>query len=193
MLILSDVFNPKLFRTGEFLARALNADLIPPGSTVLDMGTGSGVGAIFAARWARCVVAIDINPAAVRCARINALLNCVEARVQVYEGDLFEPVRDESFDVVLFNPPFFHGTPHNDRERALWATGVEQRFASGLQAHLAREGHALVVLSSDGEHDAFLSTFRAHGWASDVVARQDLTSEILWAYRLRRKTNDHSV
>ena len=62
------------------------------------MGTGSGVGAVFAAQWARRVVAVDINPAAVRCARINALLNHVEDRVDVVEGDLFEPIGGQRFD-----------------------------------------------------------------------------------------------
>ena len=55
--------------------------LIPPGSIVLDMGTGSGVGAVFAARNAARVVAVDVNPEAVRCARINVLLHHIEDRV----------------------------------------------------------------------------------------------------------------
>ena len=39
MVILPKVFNPKLFRTGEFLARTLNEPLIPLQANVLDMGT----------------------------------------------------------------------------------------------------------------------------------------------------------
>ena len=77
-LILPQVFNPALFWTSEWLAQALNAHLIPAGSQVLDMGTGSGVGAIFAAQWTDRVTAVDINPAAVRCAQINVLLNELE-------------------------------------------------------------------------------------------------------------------
>ena len=73
------------------------------------MGTGSGVCAVFAARHAHRVVAVDINPGAVRCAALNALLNHVEARIEVRQGDLFAPVARERFDLVLFNPPFFVG------------------------------------------------------------------------------------
>lgn len=151
ILVLPQVFNPKLFRTGEFLAQSLNSDLIPSGSAVLDMGTGSGVGAVFAAQWAVRVVAVDVNPAAVRCARINSLLNEVEARIEVRQGDLFEPVQGETFDVVLFNPPFFRGVPRSDLERAFWSNDVMERFAAGLKDHLTPAGHALVVLSSDGD------------------------------------------
>ncbi|MFQ5343207.1 MAG: methyltransferase [Anaerolineae bacterium] len=182
ILVLPDVFNPKLFRTGEFLVETLDSRLIPPDSTVLDMGTGSGVGAVFAARWARRVVAVDINPEAVRCARINALLHQVEDRVEVRQGDLFEPACGEQFDAVLFNPPFFRGEPRNDLERALWANDVVERFAAGLRDHLTPEGHALVILSSDGDVAGFLAACQINNLAADVVAERNLVSETLMAY-----------
>src|SRR5579864_1956262 len=77
-LVLPSVFNPKVPRTGEFLASTLDSNTVQRDFRVLDMGTGSGVCAIFAARHAARVVAVDINPAAVRCANINVLLNRVE-------------------------------------------------------------------------------------------------------------------
>lgn len=183
ILVLPQVFNPTLFRTGEFLARSLNSDLIPSGSAVLDMGTGSGVGAVFAAQWAGRVVAVDVNPAAVRCAQINALLNEVEDRVDVHQGDLFEPVPGERFDVVLFNPPFFRGEPASDLERALWSNDVMERFAAGLHHHLSPGGYALVVLSSDGDVAGCLRAFEDNGLCGDVLAERDLVSETLLMYR----------
>src|SRR5579883_3351000 len=94
ILVLSDVFNPKLFWTGAFFAESLLADatLVPPGAAVLDMGTGSGVAAVFAARRARRVLGVDVNPRAVLSARINALMHGVDDRVEVRHGDLFGPV-----------------------------------------------------------------------------------------------------
>ena len=67
-LVTPSVFNPKTPRTGAFLAAQLDATQVAADAEVLDMGTGSGVCAIFAARHARRVVAVDINPAAVGCA-----------------------------------------------------------------------------------------------------------------------------
>ncbi|MCS7313273.1 MAG: methyltransferase [Acidobacteria bacterium] len=118
VVVLPGVFNPKLFQTGEFMIETLNERWIPAGSTVLDMGPGSGIGAVFAAQWARRVGALDISPAAVRCARIHVFLHGLEDRVEVCQGDLFEPVRGERFDVVLFNPPYLRGEPRDDLERA---------------------------------------------------------------------------
>src|SRR5882672_11784346 len=77
-VVTPSVFNPKVPRTGEFLASQIDSRLLQHDWEVLDMGTGSGVCAVFAAKHARHVVAVDINPAAVRCAGINALLNHVE-------------------------------------------------------------------------------------------------------------------
>ncbi|MDQ3504565.1 MAG: methyltransferase [Actinomycetota bacterium] len=71
----------------------------------LDMGTGSGVNAILAARSARSVVAVDLNPLAVSAARLNAERNGVSDRVEVRESDVFNNV-DGPFDLIVFDPPF---------------------------------------------------------------------------------------
>lgn len=185
LLVLPQVFNPRLLRTGELLARTLDSVTVPRGSTVLDMGTGSGVGAIIAARWAGRVLAVDINPQAVRCARINVLLNRLEGRVEVLQGDLFDPVRGQKFDVILFNPPYYVGEPRDDLDRAWRSTSVLDRFASGIPEQLAPGGHALVVLSTDGEKEGFLEAFRANGLRAETVKEFDLINEVVTVYRLR--------
>lgn len=189
IMVLPQVLNPKLFRTGEFLAQTLDGRLILPGATVLDMGTGSGIGAVAAAGWAGQVIAVDINPAAVRCARINVLLNQVEERVEVRQGDLFAPVQGRRFDVVLFNPPYLRGTPRTGLDQALWATDVVERFAAGLRDHLAPGGAALVLLSTIGDTAGFLETFQAHGFTIETAAERNLVNEVLTIYRLT--TADH--
>ena len=184
LLVLPEVFNPKLFRTGELLARALDTTMVPLGSTVLDMGTGSGAAAVVAAERARRVVAVDLNPHAVRCARINAILNGVDDRVEVRHGDLFAPVRDERFDLVLFNPPYFYGAPRDPLEHAFKATDVAERFAAGLPAHLTADGRALVLLSTDGVAHRFLDALAAQGLAVRPLTRRDLRSEIVTIYEV---------
>ena len=77
----------------------------PQVDRALDIGTGSGVHALFAAPHARHVVATDVNPRAVRFAAFNALLNGYE-NVEVREGSLYEPVEGETFDLIVSNPPY---------------------------------------------------------------------------------------
>jgi release factor glutamine methyltransferase len=183
-VVTPSVFNPKVPRTGEFLASQIDSRLVPRDCEVLDMGTGSGICAVFAARHARRVVAVDINAAAVRCAGINALLNDVEHKIDLRHGDLFAPVLEERFDLILFNPPFVQGPPRDDRDRAWRSNDVAERFAAGLAAHLKPAGSALVLLSTFGDGYVFLEEFRKHNFEVSVLAERRFVNERLTIFRL---------
>lgn len=183
-VVTPSVFNPKVPRTGEFLASQLDCRLLQRDWEVLDMGTGSGICAVFAARYARRVVAVDINAAAVRCAGINALLNHLEHKIDVRLGDLFAPVSEERFDLVLFNPPFVQGPPRDDRDRAWRSNDVAQRFAAGLDAKLKPGGCALVLLSTFGDGRVFLDEFRRQHFEISVLAERRFVNERLTIFRL---------
>ena len=72
------------------------------GVTILDLGCGVGPLAIWAAlSGAGHVYAIDIMPEACECARENAARAGVDDKVTVLCGDLFEPVKDQQFDVII--------------------------------------------------------------------------------------------
>ncbi|HME42131.1 MAG TPA: methyltransferase [Syntrophorhabdales bacterium] len=71
----------------------------------LDLGTGCGIQALLAARHSDLVFAVDRNPRAVQVAAFNAKLNRL-SHVECREGDLFEPVKQEKFDLIVSNPPF---------------------------------------------------------------------------------------
>lgn len=191
LLVLPEVLNPVVFRSGVLLAAALAALPLPARPDAppraLDMGTGSGVGALALARAGFSVVAVDVNPEAVRCARINALLNRLEARIDVREGDLFAPAGPERFDVVAFNPPFFDGTPADLHDRAWRGTGVFERFAAGLPRRLAPGGLALVLLSDLGPEERQLDALRAAGLDVEARAWRQWTRERLTVWAARRK------
>lgn len=190
LIVLPGVFNPVLFRSGTLMARAIDDASLPTGARVLDMGSGSGVGAIFAARRGGQVTAIDINPEAVRNTRINALLNDLADRVTVTQGDLFVPVIGRRFDLILFNPPFYRGRPVAEWDRAWRATDVFERFAAGLNAHLAPAGRGLIVLSSDGDGDQLLALLEQAGLDVEIIVRKNLINEILTIYEVRRPPGD---
>jgi HemK-related putative methylase len=183
-MVTPSVFNPRVPRTGQFLASNIDARLVSPESEVLDMGTGSGVCAVFAANHARRVVAVDINAAAVRCASINTLLNHLDHKIEVRHGDLFEPVRGEQFDLVLFNPPFVRGAPKDSRDGAWRSSDVAERFAAGLRAHLKPGGAALVLLSTFGDGRLFLKEFHNQGFEIKVFAERRFVNERLTVFRL---------
>ncbi|MEU6125936.1 class I SAM-dependent methyltransferase [Streptomyces sp. NPDC047123] len=76
-----------------------------PVASALDLGTGSGIQALHAAQHATRVTATDLNPRALRFTRLTlALSGAPEADLR--EGSLFEPVADETYDLIVSNPPF---------------------------------------------------------------------------------------
>lgn len=192
LLVLPTVFNPALYRTGPLLVQALATLPVPSSipehgdkARALDMGTGSGLGAIFAARMGYHVTAVDINADAVRCARINALQHHLEACIDVRQGDLFEPVQGECFDLVLFNPPFFRGRPRNTLDAAWRGADVLERFAAALPAALKPGGVGLIVLSTDGDCQALLRELERIPMTIEVVRRRHFGNEIITVYNVR--------
>ena len=75
-----------------------------PVGRALDVGTGSGVQALLAARHADAVTATDTSGRALAFAAFNAALAGVD--LDLRRGDLYEPVAGERFDLVVSNPPF---------------------------------------------------------------------------------------
>ena len=84
---------------------------IPGEGTVLDVGCGYGViGIVIALVNPRLkVYMVDINERAVRLARENVKRNNVDDRVIVLAGDLYDPVKDLQFDMIVSNPPYSAG------------------------------------------------------------------------------------
>jgi release factor glutamine methyltransferase len=189
LLVLPEVQNPVVFRSGAWFARTVAGERFAapprPGARALDMGTGAGAAALAAARRGWQVTAVDLNPEAVRCARINALWNRLDGAVDVRPGDLFAPVAGERFDLVLFNPPFFRGEPRGLFDLSWRATDVLERFAAGLPAALAPGGRALVLLSTDGDAAGMLRALAANGLAVEVAARRDYGNEVMTIYAAR--------
>jgi SAM-dependent methyltransferase len=89
-------------------ARLVVAEAAHGARSVLDLGTGAGVGAVLcAARLpAAQVVATDVNPAALRLAQVNAWANGCKLELALCDG---LPDRPLGFDLIIANPPFING------------------------------------------------------------------------------------
>lgn len=173
LVVVPTVSNPRLLRTGVFFAEFIESLPIGPDTRVLDLGTGSGICALVAARRTARVTAVDINPAAVHCLEANALVNGLRDHVDALHGDLFAPVPGRRFDFVFFNPPFLLGEPRDARDAAWRGAGVAERFSAGLREHLRPNGVALLLLSSWGDAcPLFVDELARRGFTQTVVARR---------------------
>ncbi|MGH3446300.1 MAG: DUF7059 domain-containing protein [Nocardioidaceae bacterium] len=120
--------------------------------SALDLGTGGGVQALHLSEHAERVVATDLNPRCLEMADLTACLNEVDLDLRL--GDLFEPVADESFDLIVTNPPFVispgagerlvyrdSGLPGDELVRTVVTSGVEHLRPGGWCEVLANWAH----------------------------------------------------
>ena len=140
--------HPDVYPPSEDTYLLLRGITLRPGERFLEVGTGSGLVAIEAARIGR-VVATDVNPAAVRLARRNAAEN--GRRIEVVRCDLMSAVRGP-FEVVAFDPPYLEG-PLADTLEAAWQGGregsdVALRFLEDFPRVLGPSGRAYLLLSA---------------------------------------------
>ncbi len=183
--VLDGVYSPR----EDTLLLARN---IPPGKRVLELGCGSGLACLCAAKKAEHVLGIDINPAAVRCSRENAkqnhILNC-----EFKESDLFSDVKGE-FDVLLFNAPYL---PKKDRfdngpEALAWCGGetgreVISRFADECRDFLAPKGTIALIASSLTGLEPVLERLRKNGLSPFIADREKLAFEELYCIHAKRR------
>ncbi len=156
--------------------------MVREGDFVLDVGTGCGLLGIIAAEKASVVVAVDINPYAVRCAKENARKTCAIDKIFFIRSDLFSSFKaDEKFDLILFNAPYLPAELSEQAswvERA-WAGGargrrVIDRFIREAPCHLGRDGRVLLMQSTLAGVEETLEGFAEGELRASVVAERNL-------------------
>lgn len=149
------------------------------GARVADICTGTGALAIVAAKaGAKSVTAVDLTRRATWCATLNAGLHGV--RVDVRRGDLWEPLRGQTFDVIVSNPPYIPAETDERPQRAALipldagraGRALLDRLCRDAPRHLAPQGSILLVHSSICGTDESVQALRAAGLQAEVVLRR---------------------
>jgi len=155
---------------------------VKEGDLVFDLGTGCGILGIIAARKARIVVAIDISPIAVRCAKYNAKINGLANNIHIILGNLFQPLkREKIFDLIVFNPPYLPKSPYdtNDWLSRAWNGGEKGRkiidkFLEEFNSYLKHRGKVQLVQSNLSNPDLTIKKFEKKGFSVKVTASKKL-------------------
>lgn len=160
------VFSPV---RGEYLDLIAAAPLPADVSLAWDIGTGTGViAAVLARRGIARIVATELNPRALACARDNIQRLHLQDRIALVEADLF-PAGTAA--LIVCNPPWLPGKPSSMLEHAVYDPGSRmlRGFLGGLRERLAPGGQGWLVLSDLAEHlglrtrDELLALFNAGG------------------------------
>jgi release factor glutamine methyltransferase len=180
------VFVPR--RRTEFLVHQAAA-LACPGDVIVDLCCGAGaIAAALAAAVDQAEVhAVDIDPAAVRCARRNIAGHS-------YQGDLYEPLPaglQSRVAVLVANVPYVptedigflppEAQAHEPRvalDGGADGLDVLRRVAAGAPGWLAPGGH-LLIETSDRQAPQAAAAFAASGLATQVVSSEDLEATVI--------------
>ena len=161
---------------------------INKGEKVLDIGTGSGVIAIFACyQGAGKVVAVDINPAAIKSARHNTKLHGFEKVIVVKRSNLFENVGKEKFDVITANLPFRNKLAHDVVAKSQWDTGLKtnKKFFKEVRKHLKLKGRIYFAQSNFGAIKDVKTLAKAERFSVKVIGQQSAGRKIFYAFALK--------
>jgi release factor glutamine methyltransferase len=189
LIIRPTVFHPRCFITSEFFASFIDR-LDLSGKRVADVGTGSGILALAAARAGSAnVTAIDINPTAALTAAENARANghgdCLMA---VCSNLLSALAPGVLFDVIISSPPSFPGEPRDIADRA-WYAGPNYRDVAPLfdqaRERLAPGGRVYLLVSSDSDLDLFSALIVKAGFQARLVDERSIFIESLIIYELQ--------
>jgi release factor glutamine methyltransferase len=184
------VFHPRYFISSECFARFIGS-LDLGGKSVADIGTGSGILALAAARaGAKHVVAADINPNAALAAASNARDNGFAGRVTAVCSDLLSAFECRPlFDIILSSPPKHAGEPR-DLADVGWHAGESFRNIAGLfqqsSERLKPGGRIYIMVSSDSDLEFFGTLIKRAGLQARAVHEHSILIESFIIYELMR-------
>jgi len=144
-----------------------------------DIGTGTGVlAAVIARRGIERVVATDLDPRALACARENVRQLGLTDLIEVVQADLFPSGRAA---LVICNPPWIPARPSSPMENGIYdpESRMLRGFLKALPEHLEPGGEGWLILSDLAEHlglrtrASLLEEFEAAGLR--VLGRNDVT------------------
>jgi len=168
--------------------------LIEKGQSVLEIGTGSGIVAMYASKLTDRITVTDINFDACELARKNFEANNIKG-IEILFGNLFEPVKNRKFDVILFNTPYL---PTEDDE--VLDDTINYAFDGGLNGrkvidlfldevgnHLNDGGIVQLIQSSLSGNDETLARLDELGFIAEIAEKEHFFFEditLINAYKI---------
>lgn len=172
-IVLPNVFSPKYFYDTELFAENLPVN---KGEEILEIGPGTGAVSITAVyKGVDKVIAIDINPDAVKNTEENIKLHNLQNKVEVRQGNIYSELKEgEKFDTIFWNTPFgfVDDSEIPDLEKAVYDPGytATENFIKDAHKHLKSGGRILIGFSSTlGKLDMIAKFVREAGMEMKLI------------------------
>ena len=179
------VFHPGFFSSTKLLLRYIR-QLPLDQKSFLELGAGSGLISMVAAKLGALVTASDINPVAVEFLKKNRLRN--ETRIQIIHSDLFDNIPSQKFDIIAINPPYYKKHPRSEADYA-WFCGENgeyfERLFNGLGSYMHLQSRVLLILCDGCDLKMIQDMAHNHGFHLECVYKKQSLIEKNFIFKIR--------
>jgi release factor glutamine methyltransferase len=180
------VFHPGFFFSTRLLLRYI-ARLALKNRSFLELGAGSGLIALYAAREGAQVTASDINPVAIQSLELNSHSNRIP--LTVITSDLFANIPKQPFDIIAINPPYYKKQPQTPAQYA-WYCGEQgeyfQQLFSSLAPYMHSQSVVLMVLSDGCDLEMIFKMALSNGFKLNCVFEKGNWLEVNYIFRVEK-------
>ncbi|MFK8046755.1 MAG: methyltransferase [Crocinitomicaceae bacterium] len=178
------VFFPHFTISTKILLNFLDTENLS-GKSLLELGCGTGIISCFAAKKGANVTASDVNMAALENAEFNANNNQVQVKTVL--SNLFDNLKEQSFDYIIINPPYYPKNPNSDAEKA-WYCGENfeyfKKLFSQLKAEPYKASKIVMILSEDCELESIQKIATEHNLVFHLFHQEIKTGEENYLFRI---------
>lgn len=184
LIIPPSVFHPRFFFSTKILLKYIS-QLDLQQKTFLELGAGSGLISIYAAKKNATVTASDINPEAIEYLNKNQLINNVQ--LNIISSDLFKSIPPQSFDFIAINPPYYKKNPKSDSDYA-WYCGENgeyfQQLFGSLKQYIHSDSTVLMILSEDCDIQMITQMAFDNQFKMNIVSERKIAWEKDFIYQI---------
>lgn len=189
--------HPEVYEPAEDTFLLIDSIKLSIGNSIFEVGSGTGLISLYCSSLGANVVCSDINPIAVELIKKNYLINqnLLRGNFDVRIGSLFSVLNSkDSFDVIIFNPPYLPTTKENLVGGSGWfdkavSGGIDgldiiKRFISQVSGFLKKNGRVYLVYSSLSDRDILESIIKKNNFIFEIVNSYRFDDETIYVYNL---------
>jgi len=185
ILVFPGVFHPGFFYSTKILLKYLEGVELNQ-KYVLELGAGTGLISIFAAKRGGFVTASDISLTAIY--NIEKNVKMTDANVEVVQSDLFDDIPNKRYDYIIINPPYYKKTPSSEKEFA-WFGGDDFQYFRKLFSQLGNNSYentrAIMVISDEADLEMIKSIAAEYKFLLKEVFHKKTWGENHFIYDIR--------